>query len=40
MKIGLLMPFTGYTANPAPFSRTARVIGFESVDSLSIRFCQ
>lgn len=31
MKIGLLMPFTGYTANPAAFARTAEALGFESV---------
>jgi len=31
MKIGLLMPFTGYTANPAVFARTAEGLGFESV---------
>lgn len=31
MKIGLLMPFTGYTANPAAFARTAEGLGFESV---------
>jgi len=31
MKIGLLMPFTGYTANPAAFARTAETLGFESV---------
>ena len=26
MKIGLLMPFTGYTANPAAFARTAEAL--------------
>ncbi len=31
MKIGLLMPFTGYTVNPAAFARTAESLGFESV---------
>ena len=31
MKVGLLMPFTGYTANPAVFARTAEALGFESV---------
>jgi probable F420-dependent oxidoreductase len=31
MKIGLLMPFTGYTANPADFARKAEQLGFESV---------
>ena len=31
MKIGLLMPFTGYTANPAAFARTAEALGFESI---------
>jgi probable F420-dependent oxidoreductase len=31
MKIGLLMPFTGYTANPAAFASTAEGLGFESV---------
>ena len=31
MKIGLLMPFTGYTANPADFARKAEQLGFESL---------
>src|SRR5271163_566752 len=31
MKIGLLMPFTGYTANPAAFARKAEQLGFESL---------
>jgi probable F420-dependent oxidoreductase len=31
MKIGLLMPFTSYTAGPAAFARTAESLGFESV---------
>ncbi len=31
MKIGLLMPFTEYSVNPAPFARTAEALGFESV---------
>jgi len=31
MKVGLLMPFTGYTANPAVFARAAEALGFESV---------
>src|SRR5579872_4208433 len=31
MKVGLLMPFTGYTANPAPFARKAEQLGFESL---------
>jgi probable F420-dependent oxidoreductase len=31
MKIGLLMPFTSYTANPAAFARAAESLGFESV---------
>jgi probable F420-dependent oxidoreductase len=31
MKIGLLMPFTSYTANPADFARKAEQLGFESV---------
>ena len=31
MKIGLLMPFTEETANPADFCRTAEDLGFESM---------
>lgn len=31
MKIGLLMPFTEYSANPASFARAAEALGFESV---------
>jgi probable F420-dependent oxidoreductase len=31
MKIGLLMPFTQDTANPADFCRTAEELGFESM---------
>src|SRR6202050_5957652 len=31
MKIGLLMPFTSYTANPADFARKAEQLGFESL---------
>jgi alkanesulfonate monooxygenase SsuD/methylene tetrahydromethanopterin reductase-like flavin-dependent oxidoreductase (luciferase family) len=31
MKIGLLMPFTEETANPADFCRTAEELGYESM---------
>ena len=31
MKIGLLSPFTGKSANPAEFARVAESLGFESI---------